>query len=167
MKIFKKRVIAYIIDVFLMVGVSVAFDEFLYSFGLGFLEFDFLIAVVFLVFKDCIFLNRSLGKRIVGLVVYDSNWKTPKFIHSLKRTVGTYFYIPVWTRKRIYINSSDTEERKEKMTFFLWEKNVLKSFVIDKKVYKKLKADAEGMDGNFADNMTELYMMYLRDIYSK
>ena len=50
---------------------------------------------------------------------------------------------------------------------FEWEKNVVGTFVIDKKVYAKLKADAENMDGKFADNMTELYMMYLRDFYAK
>ena len=53
------------------------------------------------------------------------------------------------------------------MVLFEWEKNVIKTFVIDKKVYKKLKADAEKMEGNFPQNMTELYMIYLRDFYSK
>ena len=128
------------------------------------IEFEPFFVALF-VFKDCIFINGSLGKKIMGLVVYNANWQRPRFVHSLKRTVCTNFIAPfMLTKAFIFLSGPD---HVDKLRFFSWEKNVLNSFVIDKKVYKKLKAEAEIMDGNYADNMTELYMMYLRDIYSK
>ena len=165
MKVFKKRVIAFIADIFLICSILVVCDEVLSSFFVNVSRFDIFILLFLVSFKDCIFINASLGKKIMGLRIYDSNWEKPKLFHSIKRTLATYFLAPFMIfRSYVSLNGPDYVD---KLGFFNLEKNVLKSFVIDKKVYKKLKADAEGMDGNFADNMTELYMMYLRDIYSK
>ena len=96
----------------------------------------------------------------MGIEVYDDSWNKPTFILSVKRSAMTsiFGYVLIW--KSVFIGAS-------KMVLFEWEKNVIKTFVIDRKVYKSLKADAEKMQGDFSKNMTELYMMYLRDFYFK
>ncbi|MBE6644526.1 MAG: hypothetical protein E7612_03995 [Ruminococcaceae bacterium] len=157
MKIFKKRCLAYIIDAFIYSFLLVFFHEFVYTPTQPLVNL-ILFCPFFL--KDCLFGNASIGKKIVGIVVYDNCWNKPTLMLSIKRTVMTsiFGYILIW--KSVFIGGS-------KMVLFEWEKNVIKTFVIDKKVYKNLKADAEKMDGEFSKNMTELYMMYLRDFYLK
>ncbi len=166
MKILKKRILAFVIDSFFLGLLLMDFLDIIarINSNVDFIDFESFFAVLF-IFKDCIFINGSLGKKIMGLVVYNANWQRPSFVHSLKRTVATNFIAPFMFFKAFI--SFSGPDHVDKLRFFSWEKNVLNSFVIDKKVYRKLKADAEGMDGNFSYNMTELYMMYLRDIYSK
>ena len=162
MKVFKKRVFAFLIDSFFIAFIVSDLLFLMEIININHSGFESFFALLF-VLKDCVFKNGSLGKKIMGLAIYNVNWQRPRFVHSLKRTVASYFYILFFMCRRLY---NRREENTEKMTFFLWEKNTMNAFVIDKKVYEKLKANAEQMDGIFSDNMTELYMMYLRDIYA-
>lgn len=160
MKIIKKRAFAYVIDCLLIGIILVASNKIFISFGVDISKFNIVIVIFLSSFKDCVFINASVGKKLLGVAVYNKKWNKPTLLHSLKRTLSTFIVAPI-SLCRISAFHMD------KMIFLNWEKNVLQSFVIDKNVYKKLTVDAQGVDGNFSDNMTELYMMYLRDIYSK
>ena len=160
MKIIKKRAFAYVIDCLLICIILVASNKIFISFGVDISKFNIVILIFLSSFKDCVFINASIGKKLLGVVVCNKKWNKPTLLHSLKRTLSTFIVAPISLCRMSAFHM-------DKMTFLNWEKNVLQSFVIDKKVYKKLKANAEQMDGIFSDNMTELYMMYLRDIYSK
>ena len=52
-------------------------------------------------------------------------------------------------------------KREKRITFIEMELEQVKTRVVEKKVYKKLKAEAEQMDGDFKENMTTLYNKYL------
>ena len=156
MKIFKKRCFAYLIDAFIYVFLLALFHEFIYT---PKYELTHLIFFCPFFLKDCIFKNGSIGKKLMGISVYDSAWNKPSFMLSLKRTVMSSGFGLALVWKSVFVGGS-------KMILFEWEKNVVKTFVIDKKVYKSLCADAKKMDGDFSENMTELYMTYLRDFYS-
>lgn len=157
MKIFKKRCIAFFIDAFIYCFLLVLFHEFIYT---PKYELTHLIFFCPSFLKDCLFKNGSIGKKLMGIAVYDSDWSKPSFILSLKRTVMSSVVGLALVWKSVFIGGS-------KMILFEWEKNVVKTFVIDKKVYKALCADAEKMEGDFTKNMTELYMTYLKDFYSQ
>ena len=157
MKIFQKRCFAYVIDAFIYSLLLVFFHEFVYTPTEPLINL-ILFGPFFL--KDCLVRNASIGKKIMGIAVYDNCWNKPTFLLSIKRTAMTSIFGCVLIWESVFIGGS-------KMALFEWEKNVVKTFVIDKKVYKSLKADAEKMQGDFSKNMTELYMMYLRDFYFK
>ena len=157
MKILKKRCFAYAIDAFVYSSVLFLFHEFVYTPTEPL--FNVILFCPFFL-KDCLFRNASIGKKVMSIVVCDKCWNNPGPVLSIKRTVMTsiFGFLLLW--KLIFIGG-------RKMILFEWEKNVLGTFVIDKKVYKTLKADAEKMEGDVSQSMTELYMMYLRDFYSK
>ena len=45
--------------------------------------------------------------------------------------------------------------------------NTLKTFVIEKSIYKKLRTAAEKINGDCSNNMTDLYMKYMCENYLK
>jgi len=114
--------------------------------------------ILLFVFKDIVFGKRSLGMLLLGIKIYDVNWETPRAKHILKRTflMLTLGFVLMWHIKLI---------EGDNYQFCEWEKNRIKTITIDSKVYKRLKDEAEFMDGRFADNMTQLYFAYLRDLY--
>ena len=158
MKVFKKRVIALYLDCFIY-GSIIACIQLAKP---DLLQNDILQILIFvpIFFKELVFRNASIAKKLFGLSIYNTRWEKPKVLTLIRHTALMWFVGYLLLFKIVFI-------RGDLFELFEWEKNVVGTFVIDKKVYAKLKADAENMDGKFADNMTELYMMYLRDFYAK
>jgi hypothetical protein len=118
-------------------------------------EFLFLLVPYFL--KELTFRNASIGKKIMGLVIYDSDWN---LLSPLKTVARTIFMMTVGDAT--YGLMGYTKFKREKRIAFIeWELKHVKTQVVEKKVYKKLKAEAEQMDGDFKENMTTLYNKYL------
>ena len=159
MKILRKRAFAFTIDIFAYCALLASLLDYVcviipirdLAVILSFLPFFLL---------DCIFGNGSPAKKLYGISIYNTAWEKPSLLMVIRRSFCMYF-VSVFAPYRIMFGDWSL------YTLFEWERNVLKTFTIDKKVYKELKAHAEKMDGKFEKNMTELYMMYLRDIYHK
>ena len=159
MKIFKKRVIALLIDSF-VIGLFIV--PLLGAFPFMY-DYDIVLVAIILVplsLRDLVFRNASIGKKLLRISIYDMNWKKPNFITLIKRsllspTVGYLSLFKFWAVDNdVYL-------------IFSWERNVLKTQVIDDKVYKELAEQAKNMQGDFIPNMNELYDMYLKDFYQK
>ena len=159
MKILKKRAIAYLIDAFI------------YGFIVEFFRFIVLklpnnpnwwLPLVFLpIFcRDVLFKNASIGKKLIGIAIYDNDWKSPRIPLLIKRSllVSTVGYVILL---RSYSMHGD------KISVIDWERDTLGTRVIDKKLFKRISEEASAMDGDYAKNMTELYNAYLRGIYIK
>lgn len=106
-------------------------------------------------FKDAIFNGTSIGKRITGLVVCKISWKKPSFVESLKRTGLSWLIGYLLFAKSLFLGRM--------IDFFDWERDVLKSFVLEKKLLKKLQSKAS-FD---KEKMLLLYNEYIRSQYVK
>ena len=100
----------------------------------------------YLAFKDFLFKNQSIGKKIFNLIIVDNNWKIPSRKTLLKRGLLMPLGYVIFLRNGFKI--SVVEE---------WEIDVLKTRVIDKGLYEKLKSGCEGKYGDFKINMDILY----------
>ena len=159
MKVLKKRVVAVLIDSFILISVLVLLQELLSIYKINIGNWDFLIVFLFFI-RDFVFRNASIGKKILGLRIYYNNWKVPNFRLLLKRSiiVSTVGYVLLWKAK--FVDGCV-------INFFDYERDKLGTRVIDKKIYNELKAEAESKEGDFSKNMTELYNSYLRNTYIK
>lgn len=159
MKILKKRILAFLIDA-LIFGLFFSFCQ--EALNMWFSQSIYWSLLLFLVYfvKDFAFRNASIGKKIVGIAIYSDNWEPPDFIVLFKRTVLmlTVGFFLFWRAK--FIDGTI-------ITFFDWERDVLKTRVIDKKVLKKLQQETESESENYCANMTRLYNEYLKNFYLK
>ncbi len=120
---------------------------------------DFII-ISFIFVKDIVFRNASIGKKIMGIAIFNREWKAPGILVMIKRNLLMYTigYALWW--KAVFVDGN-------KMTVIDWERNTLGTTVIDIKVFKKLKAELEATGGYSDKKMTDLYNAYLRDLYLK
>jgi hypothetical protein len=157
MKIIKKRALAALIDSFIMGTFFVIFQELtkLFEFSIG--NWDLLLLIPFFC-RDFTFRNASIGKKILGIAVYDEKWKYPSlkkiFVRSI--VISTAGYVIFFKFKFIDGNL---------IQFLDWERDKLGTRVVDKKVFKRLSQESESYGGDFSKNMTELYHEYLRNLY--
>lgn len=159
MKIIKKRVLALLVDSFILGSIIAILQLIFPDLFLDNVFWACLIVVPF-VCRDFVFRNASIGKKLFGIAIYDKNWKKPTFILLLKRSflTATVGYVLAWKYRFIDGNT---------LLLIDWERETLGTMVIDKKVYNELSFTAEQNSGDFAKNMTELYNEYLRRLYSK
>ena len=160
MKILKKRIIAFVIDMFTITFIVVAIYESIKNY---FIIPDILVIVfIFVPFfiRDVFFRNASLGKKILGIAVYDEEWKAPKLLLLVKRSAVLTFIGCFMIYKAKFVDGSY-------ISLFDYERDHFKTQVVDKKVLEKLKVQAKGEDGDFNKNLTRLYKEYLMDIYMK
>ena len=159
MKILKKRAIAALIDSFIVGSILVIFDELFDLLNVNIGNWDILI-VMLLFARDFIFRNASIGKKLLGLIIYDNNWNAPSFLLLFKRSflISTVGYVLLLKAK--FVEGSV-------INFFHYEREKIGTSVIDKKIYNDLKSQAESKEGDFNKNMTDLYNAYLRSLYIK
>ena len=158
MKIMKKRVIAYAIDTFI-IGLLLAIGRL----NIQILNNNTLIAILILLLvslKDIVFKNASIGKLILGIKIYNIDWTIPTTLTLMKRSLLTSFVGGL-----IYYKAKTIDGNL--ITVTDWERDHLKTTVIDKKVYERLKAEAVSLGGDWRQNMTELYKNYLMSLYLK
>lgn len=107
-----------------------------------------------ILFGDCIFAKRSIGKRICGIAVYDKSWKQPSIRVLFVRSILIAPALLGLVMKR---NLDD-----EALTLYMWEWKKFGTRVIKVSVYNELSEKAKKMDGDFAENMEALYSEYER-----
>lgn len=159
MDIMKKRAFALLIDGVLLGVYYETIRHVLpgWYFKLGSIGYAILLSVFFL--KDIVFKNASIGKKIMGIQIFDERWENPSFFRLIKRSfmISTVGFAKMWKTKFM---------SGEILTIFDYEREKLGTSVIDNKVYFELKSQAEIMRGDFSKNMTDLYNEYLRSKYS-
>ena len=121
---------------------------------------DILLYLAFapILFRDIVFRNASIGKMMMGISIYDKNWKKPSIWKLIKRSclVITIGFIKHNIEMSTYGN---------KLAIIDWERDGIGTYVIDNSVYFEIKEKAEAMTGDFATNMSDLYNKYLREQY--
>ena len=155
MKILRKRSIAYLIDVIIF---AVIYHFTLYRIIDKIPEFLIFLVICPLFFRDIVFRNASIGKMMMGISIYDKNWKKPSIWKLIKRSclVITIGFIKHNIEMSTYGN---------KLAIIDWERDRIGTYVIDNSVYFEIKEKAEAMTGDFATNMSDLYNKYLREQY--
>ena len=159
MKIYTKRTIAALIDIFVVAFASVVcikIVSFLPGISTQIISRACVLGEIFL--RDLICKNASIGKKVMGLMVLDENWEVPKRSFLIGRaffssTIGYYRYILMWFRK------------ENKTEFFEWEKEHLKAYVVDVKVYDELKEKTSGNADKYKEEMSLLYEEYIYKQY--
>ena len=161
MKILKKRIIAHAIDVFMLsfgiAGIQFFLAPDLFSNGRAPLLILFMLP---LGFRDFVFRNASIGKKIVGICVFDKDFNVPSFktlfIRGFYGTTVEYLMFS----KAMHLDG-------EYISLFDWERDKIGTFVIDKKVFAELSEIAKKQEGNYSKNMRDLYNEYIRHTYLK
>lgn len=162
MKILKKRAFALIIDSFVFAFFAVPILELLPEWvnQLGGIVY----IPVFIPFfcRDIVFRNASIGKKIMGIAVYDKNWHAPKFRTLIFRSFLTSTVVYVMAYKAKFIDGN-------MMSVIDWEREHIKTMVIDKNILTEIKQSFIEENGKEldADQITKKYNAYLRDIYLK
>ena len=164
MKIFKKRFCACLIDSFIhgsfMVVCQTLLEKYIfeqYVFELWSNYFDFLLLIPFF-FKDLVFRNASLGKKLMGIIIVNEEWQAPQRKTIVKRAImmSTVGFCLAWKGK--IVDGTPIE-------LFGWEREKLKTQVIDRKVLERIRAEAKRENGDVVATMTKLYDDYLRTLY--
>ena len=156
LRIFIKRAMAFLIDVHIFAIYFMACQHFFPEVFKNIGTIGYLILFIPWFCRDIIFINASIGKKIFGLTILDDKWNRPDVWVTVKRSVirmslgHIRFIEAIFSRGRL-------------LTHLKWEKEFLKTVVVERKVYKKLKNEAEDMQGDFSENMTQLYYQYLEN----
>ena len=157
-RLFYKRVSAYLID-----GILFAFCyELLRKYIDIFINFTgswgYFVVFIPLIIRDVWFVNGSLGKKILGLVVVDDNWLAPRLSTILKRSAftGTLGFALLAKLK-----SKSNDKKQVFLSEMEWECQRLKARVVEKKVYNELKAHALNGDNIDVNVMNQLYYQHL------
>lgn len=158
MRIFGKRIVAFIIDL-LILGVLIAILKQFVEIRKNTIQYAALFLPLF--FRDFTFKGASFGKKIMGIRVYNNEWKTPSYRLVLKRT---FKMIAVW-----FVAFSETggivgEGIIETLDD---EYKRIGTRVVENEVFEKLSAEAKTLDGDFVENMNTLYDCYIKDAYSE
>jgi hypothetical protein len=157
----EKRILAILIDGFVFGAIYTLLKDFVIPepfFKLGLISY--LILFIPLFCKDMLFGNASLGKKVMGIKIYTTDWKKPTPLLLFKRALFmmTKGYL-IWMKS--------TFAEKNDIAVFDYEREVLGTYAIEDAVCQKLKKEANAKSGSFESNMSELYTAYLRSLYLK
>ncbi|MBQ9744291.1 MAG: RDD family protein [Clostridia bacterium] len=155
MKILNKRIMALLLDSFILGILYVLIQKSLVLCGIG-LNYWYILIFVLFFLKDFAFRNKSIGKKLLGIEIYDQNWEIPKFSLIVKRTIFMLTAGYILFLKIIFISGN-------KMEIFDWEEEKFGTKVIDKKILRELKNKTQ----NSSLEMTKEYNLYLISIYAK
>ena len=162
MKMYEKRVVAYLIDIFLF-AISYEVARQLLS---KLVEEPTRIAIFLVipfVFRDMIFRNASLGKKILGIVVLDLKWQKPPIRLMLKRAVLENTKGIMHCYKSFFLG----EKGITLISYIDWEMSDTKTFVIDKKMKMEIEKEIPASMENREEKMSALYMKRMRESYYK
>ena len=158
MKILTKRAIALCIDASLF-GCLFVFCQKLLAQWVTVNTGWIVLLCVPLFFKDLVFRNASIWKKIMRICVLDNKWQNPRMTTMIKRTACMLTYGYVLFLKARFVEG-------QMLSLFDWERDALQTRVIDKAVLKQLRVEANAMSGSYEANMTQVYNEYLRRIYA-
>ena len=111
-------------------------------------------------FKEVVFRGKTIGRIIMKIKIYDSNWEEPSAAVLLKRwhlvtTMRNFHSYSIWKTRPSKMKIIDTEREK------------FGTRVIDKKDFKRFSEKAKALPGRWQDNMCRLYDEYLFKLYAK
>lgn len=159
-KLFKKRALAYLIDVFVFAFVYELFREDIMWFVSITNTWGYFIVIIPFILRDLSFRNGSLGKKLVGLVVVDDKWDVPIVWTAIKRTAITSLGHVLLYRFRLLNESWEMACFAE----LEWEYSRLKARVVEKKVFKALKEKAS-VDGTI--DIVKMEQLYNQHLYGE
>ena len=165
-----KRIAAYIIDCFIIVAIyeitrnianifKIPGLPMYFEVSIGFINIT-LPSIVFFeifalfVFKDFTFRNASIGKKLNGLIILDSEWKKPSIINMIKRAVIMQTLGCVVFMKYRAVNDNWEYD------FVAWEYDKIKKRVIERKAFLEMNKKCLLQKGDYVDNMNKLYIEY-------
>ena len=157
MKIFKKRFFAFLIDLLLLACIIYVMKH---AFGIRKNTIQYALLLLPFFVRDFTFKGASIGKMIMGIRIYNSEWRTPSYGLLLKRSfVVSWVMFDNYIDKGYYIG-------EDILYLYKREKAKLGTPVVDKKVYRELAIKAQSIEGYYPDVMQNLYEEYLKDLYS-
>ena len=160
MEIFAKIRLADLLDYFLFASIWALFQVFRIPFlGETHDLIFYLIMIYPIEMRDFLFKGASLGKVIVGIRIYDQNWKNPSYATLLRRELFIS-YLRALRAKHHHLPHKIT-----KYEIILTERNMFFTRVVDRKMFKKFDQMAKTLSGRWEDNMSDLYDMYIADVY--
>ena len=107
----------------------------------------FVLLIVIFCFKDVLFRNASLGKKIMNLIIVDNEWNIPPVKTLMKRGI----LMPTWGYVTLIKNLSGDFSIEN------WEIDNLRTKVIDRYLFQEMKQECQTMGGNYKNNMDKLY----------
>ena len=157
MTIMQKRAVALLIDELIYASIIAAIQLAVPDLLVGKGPLLILLFIP-LLFRDILFRNASIGKKIMRIAIFDNSWQPPKPLLLFKRSflTGTVVYVMLYKYKFVdgcVLPAID------------WERDNIGTRVIDLEVYKEIDAEAKRLKGDYAENMTRLYAEYLKGIY--
>lgn len=158
MNILVKRLFAFIIDLLILGCFILILKQFTTIEKLS-LKYASLFLLLF--FRDFTFKGASVGKKIMRIRIYDSQWNKPSFFLILKRTCVL-----------IYVNFDTVFQRGDiagegVIDAIAREYKATGTRVVENNIFKKISAEAKKLDGKWSDNMSKLYNEYIRNLYSE
>ena len=123
MRLIRKRAVAWLIDVFIYAALFALLFKYVTKLFGDKGDIFYYILLIPLFAKDCIFKNRSIGKKIMGLSVYKSNWEKASPFELIKRSFLTMVFSYIIGLKAILFGESPE-------AVFDWELNKLKILIM-------------------------------------
>ena len=159
MKVYGKGIVAEFIDAFIYAFLIVLLD-----FHFPFLKERDIVFYLLLLYteqiKEIVFKGVTIGRIIMKIRIYDSNWEKPSVAIMLKRwhlVTGMQTY----KAHRLFV------ERYSKMEIIEAELNTFGTRLIEIKEFKRFSEEAKALPGRWQDNMCRLYDAYLFKLYDK
>lgn len=158
MNILVKRLFAFIIDLLILGCFILILKQFT---TIEKLSLKYASLFLLLLFRDFTFKGASIGKKIMRIRIYDSQWNKPSFFLVLKRTCVL-----------IYVNFDTVFQRGDivgegVIDAIAREYKATGTRVVENNIFEKISAEAKKLDGNWSDNMSKLYNEYIRNFYSE
>ena len=159
MKIYAKRIVAEIIDSFIYIFPIILLLVY-FPFFRKMDIFFYILLLRIVQFKEVVFRGKTIGRIIMKIKIYDSNWEEPSATVLLKRwhlvtTMQNFHSYSVW------------KTRPSKMKIINTEREKFGTRVIDKKNFLRFSEKAKALPGRWQDNMCRLYDEYLFKLYAK
>ena len=160
MKVFKKRICAVFVDSFVFGLIIASLQLLIPNITVDRSPIFYLLLLFPFFMRDFIFKGASIGKKLLGIRIYDKNWESPSFSVLLKRSFLTTFVGYFMCFKIKFVDGSIID-------IIDLERDKLGTRVVDKKILKEIKKQVELLDGEYTENMSKLYDGYVLNLYLK
>ena len=165
MKIYKKRTYADRIDV----AVYILFLTIVAGFFPSHLlhkDFLFYLLIFYPInLSDFVFKGASIGKKIMGIRLYDKNWKSPSYKLLFRSRIHIGFVRHMRWKHRLHPKWEYYDTTFLDIIDLEREKYGIR--LVDNKVFKRLSEEAKLREGRWEDNMSRMYDEYIMCVYSK